>query len=304
MNREAPLLEVSDLNRSFPSDAHRFGGQGDLFKAVDNVSFSIARNETLGLVGESGSGKSTIGRAILMLPPPTSGSVRFEGTELGALSSGELRRMRRKMQVIFQDPFAALNPRMTIGAFIAEPLEIHNVGSSRKERSDMVAALLTKVGLDAAMASRYPHQFSGGQRQRIAIARAIALRPNFIVADEPTSALDVSIQAQVINLLQDLQSELGLSFLFISHDLRLVRHISHRIGVLKRGRLVELATSQQLFANPRHPYTRRLMSAIRFPDPASERKRTILPEPASAATEEISSTLTEVEPGHFVAEHG
>ncbi|MER2537431.1 MAG: ATP-binding cassette domain-containing protein [Rhizobiaceae bacterium] len=294
-----PLLAVKNLGRMFPSGAHRFGGKGNLFKAVDNVSFNISSNETLGLVGESGSGKSTIGRAVLMLPPPTSGSVKFEGTELVGLPASELRRTRRRMQVVFQDPFAALNPRMSIGAFISEPLEIHNVGDNPKVRGEMVAALLAKVGLDPAMAARYPHQFSGGQRQRIAIARAIALRPSFIVADEPTSALDVSIQAQVVNLLQDLQAELGLSFLFISHDLRLVRHVSHRIGVLRRGRLVELASTAQLFNNPRHPYTRRLMSAIRFPDPVSERSRIIAAD-IEAGMGGGPSELVEAEAGHFV----
>jgi peptide/nickel transport system ATP-binding protein len=293
---ETPLLEVRDLTRVFS------GAGGKPVTVVNGVSFDVFPSETLGLVGESGSGKSTIGRAVLMLPPPTSGSVRFDGQSLTELSDAGVRAARQRMQIVFQDPYSALNPRMRIGDFISEPLRIHNALPAR-EIDGEVASLLAKVGLDADAARRYPHQFSGGQRQRIAIARAIALKPKLIVADEPISALDVSIQAQIINLLLDLQDALALSYLFISHDLRVVRRICHRVAVLSRGRIVELAATEQLFANPRHAYTRRLLDAIPVPDPAIERKRVRARSSGSVAELRPAGHLEEVEAGHFVEVH-
>jgi oligopeptide transport system ATP-binding protein len=233
---------------------------------VDDVTFNVKRGETLGLVGESGCGKTTAGRAILQLYKPTAGSVRFEGTDLTTASSGELRRLRRNMQIVFQDPFASLNSRLTVGSIVAEPLEIHHMGDGR-ERQQRVFELLELVGLDRSMASRFPHEFSGGQRQRIGIARAIALNPQFIVCDEPISALDVSIQAQVVNLLQELQEQLGLTYLFIAHDLSVVRHISDRVAVMYLGKIVEITTRQLLYDRPLHPYTIALLSAVPIPDP-------------------------------------
>jgi oligopeptide transport system ATP-binding protein len=242
-------------------------------KAVDDVSFDIRRGETLGLVGESGCGKTTLGRVILLLYKPTSGSIKFKGQDLERMKSGDLRRMRRYMQMIFQDPYASLNPRMTVGSIIAEPLIIHGLVKGRKERQQRVQDLMQTVGLNPYYANRYPHEFSGGQRQRIGIARALAVQPDFIVCDEAVSALDVSIQAQIINLLEDLQQQFGLTYLFIAHDLSVVRHISDRVAVMYLGKMMELADRAELYENPLHPYTKALLSAVPIPDPAVESKR-------------------------------
>ncbi|MFQ5577446.1 MAG: ABC transporter ATP-binding protein, partial [Anaerolineae bacterium] len=267
------LVEIKDLKMYFPITQGIVVQRhvGDV-KAVDGVTFQIKRGETLGLVGESGCGKSTTGRAILQLYKPTAGSVMFEGQDITTMRGETLRRMRRKMQMIFQDPYASLNPRMTVGNIVAEPLEVHNILRG-KERRERVKELLAVVGLNPYFINRYPHEFSGGQRQRIGVARALALNPDFIVCDEPISALDVSIQAQVINMLEDLQEEFGLTYLFIAHDLSVVRHISDRIAVMYLGKLVELTNRATLYANPMHPYTQALLSAVPIPDPAVEEKR-------------------------------
>ena len=269
----APLLEVKDLVMHFPlTQGIFFQKKVGAVRAVDGVSFTIQRGETLGLVGESGCGKSTTGRALLQLYKPTSGSVRFEGQDLVTLGAEEMRRMRRQVQMIFQDPYASLNPRMTVGSIVGEPLDIHGLASG-KEKQERVEQLLTVVGLNPYFANRYPHEFSGGQRQRIGIARALAVNPAFIVCDEPISALDVSIQAQIINLLEELQSEFGLTYLFIAHDLSVVRHISNRVAVMYLGKIVELADRNELYIAPKHPYTKALLSAVPIPDPVIERKR-------------------------------
>src|SRR6266550_2097746 len=265
------LIEVRNLTKHFPVGAGILGVGRDAVKAVDDVSFSIRRGETFGLVGESGCGKSTTGRCILRLIEPTSGSVRFDGQDLLMLSSDGLRRLRRDIQIIFQDPYSSLNPRMTVGRIVEEPLVIHRIGD-RRGRRNRVAELLGLVGLEPEHAERYPHEFSGGQRQRIGIARALALNPRFIVCDEPVSARDVSVQAQVVNLLQDLQEQLGLTYLFISHGLSVVEHISTRVGIMYLGKLVEVASSEEIFHNPLHPYTRALLSAIPIPDPDLRRE--------------------------------
>ena len=284
----APLLEVQNLKMHFPiTKGIIFQRQVGAIKAVDGVSFTMQKGETLGLVGESGCGKSTTGRAILQLYRPTGGEVVFEGTELTKTKGEALRRMRRRMQMIFQDPYASLNPRMTVGSIIGEPLEVHKIGANKRERQERVQELLRTVGLNPYFVNRYPHEFSGGQRQRIGVARALAVNPAFIICDEPISALDVSIQAQIINLLEDLQQDLELTYLFIAHDLSVVRHISDRIAVMYLGKIVELATRDDLYANPMHPYTQALLSAVPIPDPVieSERKRIILegdvPSPAN-----------------------
>jgi oligopeptide transport system ATP-binding protein len=270
----APLLDVRNLKMHFPiTRGIIFQRQVGAIKAVDGLDFTMFQGETLGLVGESGCGKSTTGRAILQLYRPTAGDVIFEGKNLTQTKGEELRRMRRRMQMIFQDPYASLNPRMTVGSIIGEPLEVHGIGRTRKERQERVQELLKIVGLNPYFVNRYPHEFSGGQRQRIGVARALAVNPAFIVCDEPISALDVSIQAQIINLLEDLQEELGLTYLFIAHDLSVVRHISDRIAVMYLGRIVELADRDELYENPMHPYTQALLSAVPIPDPKIERNR-------------------------------
>ncbi len=268
------LLEVNNLKMYFPvTSGILLQRKVADVKAVDDVSFLIRKGETLGLVGESGCGKTTTGRAILQLYKPTAGDVVFEGQILNNLSSGAMRAMRRKMQIIFQDPYGSLNPRMTCGDIVGEPLKVHKMTSSRGEYRDRVTELLTVVGLNPYMGDRYPHEFSGGQRQRIGIARALAVNPSFIVCDEPVSALDVSIQAQVINLLEELQDQFGLTYLFIAHDLSVVRHISDRVAVMYLGHIVEIAGRIELYENPLHPYTKALMSAVPIPDPVVEAKR-------------------------------
>src|SRR5262245_28563740 len=309
-----PIVQVRNLVKHFPVE-----GSDDVWRAVDGVSFDIVRGETLGLVGESGCGKSTTGRCLLRLIEPTRGDVHFEGRDVTTMGKRELRELRREMQIIFQDPTASLNPRMKIGDIVAEPLVIHGMGN-KAERSERVAWLLGKVGLDADYMKRYSHEFSGGQLQRIGVARALALNPKLIVADEPVSALDVSVQAQVVNLLQDLQKEFGLTYLFISHGLAVVEHISTRVAVMYLGRLVEIAEAKDLYLQPLHPYTRALLSAIPVPDPAQSRDRIILKgdvptarSPPSGcrfrtrcpiAIEEcarIDPELREISPGHSVA---
>ena len=261
-NGSAPLLEVRDLVKYFPIKKGLFSRVAGNVKAVDGVSFTIQRGETLGLVGESGCGKTTVGRSLLRLIEPTSGSVIFDGSDVCALSSRELRALRRRIQVIFQDPYGSLNPRMTVGSIVGEGPKVHHLGTSREIR-ERVEYLLERVGLDARNhVNRYPHEFSGGQRQRIGIARALSVSPDFIVCDEAVSALDVSIQAQIINLLMDLQGEFDLSYLFIAHDLAVVEHISDRVAVMYLGRIVEEAPVKELYSNPRHPYTRALLSAV------------------------------------------
>jgi oligopeptide/dipeptide ABC transporter ATP-binding protein len=264
------LLDVRDLVKHFPLE-----GSDKVLRAVDGVSFDIRSGETLGLVGESGCGKSTVGRCILRLYEPTSGQIVFEDKDITYASSGAMRTLRRDMQIIFQDPYSSLNPRLNILSIIGEPMAIHGIGN-KAERRDRVADLLNKVGLDPAYMNRFPHEFSGGQRQRIGIARALALDPKLIVCDEPVSALDVSVQAQVVNLLQDLQAELGLTYLFISHGLAVVEHISNRVAVMYLGKIVEIADAAELYSNPLHPYTKALLSAIPIPDPKQKRDRIVL----------------------------
>jgi oligopeptide/dipeptide ABC transporter ATP-binding protein len=271
----SPLLELRDVKKHFPTRAGLFAST-QYVRAVDGVSLSVGSGETLGIVGESGCGKSTLGRLALRLLQPTAGSVLFDGVDLATLTPAELRRRRREMQIIFQDPFGSLNPRMRVGDIVGEGLDIHRLASGR-ERRRRVMDVLERVGLHADACDRYPHEFSGGQRQRIGIARALAVGPRLIVADEPVSALDVSIQAQIINLLQDLQEQMGPAYLFIAHDLRLVEHISHRVAIMYLGKIVELADRETIYRNPRHPYTRALLSAIPEPDPTIERERMMLP---------------------------
>lgn len=315
------LLVVKNLKKYYPITGGVLGGEVGVVKAVDDVSFTVKSGETLGLVGESGCGKSTTGRSLLRLIEPTSGEINFDGTDVMSLSTDAMRKMRRDMQIVFQDPFASLNPRHNIEKILEEPLIVHGLGSSA-ERKKRVQEMLEIVGLSSYHASRYPHQFSGGQRQRIGIARALMLKPKLIVADEPVSALDVSIQSQVLNLMQDLQREFGLTYLFIAHDLSVVRHISDRVGVMYLGRIVELTTSSQLYSNPLHPYTKALLSAVPSPDPDALRERVILqgdvPSPAKPpsgctfhtrcphVTEEcrtVRPKFADTGDGHFVACH-
>ena len=267
------LLDVRNLVKHFSVGGGMFGGRAGTVRAVDGVSFTLRRGETLGLVGESGCGKTTTGRCILQLERPTSGQVIFEGQDLAALSDADIRPFRRRMQVIFQDPYASLNPRMTVGQILAEPLAVHGLVPDRDGRRTRVRELLTRVGLLPQHADRYPHQMSGGQRQRVGIARALAVEPSLIVCDEPVSALDVSIQAQIINLLEDLQAELELTYLFIAHDLAVVRHISDRVAVMYLGKIAEMTDRQHLYENPRHPYTKALLAAVPIPDPVLEAQR-------------------------------
>ncbi|CAN5767962.1 dipeptide ABC transporter ATP-binding protein [soil metagenome] len=272
-NGDAPLLDVRDLVMHFPlTQGIIFQKKVGAVQAVDGISLQVKRGETLGLVGESGCGKSTTGRAILQLYKPTSGQVIFNGKDLTKLNGGDMRKMRRHLQMIFQDPYASLNPRMTVGSIVSEPMQIHNL-VSKNQRNQKVQELLQTVGLNPYFANRYPHEFSGGQRQRIGIARALAANPDFIVCDEPVSALDVSIQAQIVNLLEELQDQLGLTYLFIAHDLSVVRHISDRVAVMYLGKIVELADRNMLYDDPLHPYTQALLSAVPIPDPVIEKKR-------------------------------
>ena len=317
-----PLVQVIHLKKYFPITRGVILQRhiGDV-KAVDDVTFDIYRGETLGLVGETGCGKTTVGRTLLRLYEPTSGEIIFDGVDLLKLKGNELRRMRRRMQIIFQDPYASLNPRMTVGAIIAEPLEVHGVARG-KEKEERVQELLRVVGLNPYFVNRYPHEFSGGQRQRIGIARALALNPDLIVCDEPISSLDVSIQAQVVNLLEELQEQFGLTYLFIAHDLSMVRHISDRMAVMYLGKIVELADRDEIYLNPLHPYTQALMSAVPVPDPEIEEKRQRIilkgeiPSPANPpkgcnfntrcpvamdVCYEAEPEYREVKPGHWVA---
>ena len=269
---EEVILRVQNLKKYFPIRRGVFRRQVGEVKAVDDISFEVYRGETLGVVGESGCGKTTAGRTIIRLYEPTSGHVYFNGKDLATLSGGELRKMRRKMQMIFQDPYASLNPRMSVEGIVSEPLEIHRMTNGR-QRKDRVAELLHLVGLNPALMNRFPHEFSGGQRQRIGLARSLALNPDLVICDEPISALDVSIQAQVVNLLEDLQKELGLTYIFIAHDLSMVRHISRRVAVMYLGKIMELTDRETLYKNPLHPYTQALLSAIPVADPEVEEKR-------------------------------
>jgi ABC-type oligopeptide transport system ATPase subunit len=291
----APLLTVRDLVKEFPGGSRRRGRPAPV-RAVDSVSFTVAAGETFGLVGESGSGKTTTGRSVLRLIEPTSGSIRFGDLDLLSLRGEAMRRARRQMQMVFQDPYSSLNPRMRARRIVEEPLVIHRLGT-RAERRDRAAALFEMVGLDPAHLDRYPREFSGGQRQRIGLARALALEPAFIVADEAVSALDVSVQAQVVNLLMDLQERLGLTYLFIAHDLRLVRHLCSRVAVMYRGRILEMGPAEDLFRHPAHPYTRALLSAIPVPDP-NVRPERIAWDPEGV---DMRLPLREVEARHWAA---
>jgi oligopeptide/dipeptide ABC transporter ATP-binding protein len=317
-----PLLQVEGLTKHFALRRDGFKrGPAPVLRAVDAVSFTVAGGETLGLVGESGCGKSTVGRMLVRLIEPTAGCIEFLGSDLARLSAAALRRRRRDIQIIFQDPFGALNPRMTVAEIVMEPLLIHGARPDAATRA-RVAALLDRVGLAGHYASRYPHQFSGGQRQRIGIARALALDPKFIVCDEAVSALDISIQAQIVNLLQDLQDELGLAFLFIAHDLSVVKHISHRVAVMYLGKLVEIADKQSLYATPRHPYTQALLAAVPITNPRDRGRKAALSGEIPSALDppagcrfhtrcphampvcrEIEPLLEETAPGHQVACH-
>jgi oligopeptide transport system ATP-binding protein len=316
-----PLLKVENLKKHFPITGGILGRPVSSVKAVDGVSFTVNKGETLGIVGESGCGKSTTGRMLMRLIDPSEGKVTFEERELTSLSNSEMRKIRREMQMVFQDPFASLNPRHTVEQILEEPLKVHGMGSA-KERKKRVHELLNIVGLSSYHAKRYPHQFSGGQRQRIGIARALMTKPKLIIADEPVSALDVSIQSQVLNLMQDLQKEFGLTYIFIAHDLGVVRHISDRVGVMYLGKMVELSNSETLYEKPLHPYTQALLSAVPVPDPDFKRETILLqgdiPSPSNPpsgctfhtrcphATEICKKKVPEFkehQPGHYVACH-
>ena len=317
---ETPLLRVKNLKKYFPIRGGLFSREVARVHAVDDITFEIMKGETLGLVGESGCGKSTTGRCILRLIEPTAGEVWFGDQNVTTLDKRSLRHLRRDMQIIFQDPYASLNPRMTVGSIIGEALVIHKLAKTKREREERVVHLLETVGLSSDHLRRYPHEFSGGQRQRIGIARALAVSPKLIVADEPVSALDVSIQAQVINLLEDLQKQFNLTYLFIAHDLSVVEHISTRVAVMYLGKIVEIAPAKELYNNPKHPYTEALLSAVPIPDPAVKRKRILLegdvPSPIKPpsgcrfhtrcpvrvpACSEHEQVLKQISPGHWVA---
>jgi oligopeptide/dipeptide ABC transporter ATP-binding protein len=319
--RKRTLVATDKLTKYFPVERGLFRRAGKYLRAVEDVSIRVRRAETLGLVGESGCGKSTLGRLVLRLMDPTFGRVLFDGKDLVPLSQGELRPLRRRMQIIFQDPYSSLNPRMTVREIVGEAIRVFSLARGKSEEEGMIADLLKKVGLRPEHMSRYPHEFSGGQRQRIGIARALAVKPDFIVCDEPISALDVSIQAQIVNLLVELQEQMGLSYLFISHDLKVVEHVSHRVAVMYLGRIVEQATRESLYARSRHPYTRALLAAAPVPDPEKKRLRVLLegdlpspidppsgcsfhprcPRAIAGTCDKETPPLDEVEPGHRVA---
>lgn len=294
------LVDVNHLKKHFSKGKDIWGRDTSVLKAVDGVSFQIRQGETFGLVGESGSGKSTVGRCLLRLYDYTDGEVSFDGQPLSKLGEKQLKPFRRRIQSIFQDPYSSLNPSLNVLDLISEPMKIHGIHEG-EERKEVVAALLEKVGLKREHLYRFPHEFSGGQRQRISIARALSVKPEFVVCDEPISALDVSVQAQVVNMLEDLQSEFGLTYLFIAHDLSMVRHISDRIGVMYGGRLVEVAESDELYENPIHPYTKALLSSILETDPKRANERIILEGYSAEQGRAEASTLQEVSPGHYVA---
>ncbi|CAM3761210.1 ATP-binding cassette domain-containing protein [Cohnella lubricantis] len=296
MKEDNVLVDVRGLKKHFVKGRDIWGRGTEVLKAVDGVSFQIHKGETFGLVGESGSGKSTVGRCLLRLYDYTDGAVLFDGQDMSALGEKKLKPFRRRIQSIFQDPYSSLNPGMNVLELIGEPMNIHGLYPQAEERKEAIASLLQKVGLKREHLYRYPHEFSGGQRQRISIARALSVRPEFVVCDEPISALDVSVQAQVVNMLEDLQQEFGLTYLFIAHDLSMVRHISDRIGVMYHGRLVEVADSDELYENPLHPYTKALLSSIPVPDPHAVVER-IEWQPEEGGVPE----LKEASPGHFVA---
>jgi len=317
-----PILEVKNLTKEFSSGEGLFSKKKNIVKAVNGISFSIDKGKTLGMVGESGCGKSTTGRLILRLIEPTAGEVFFDSVNILTLDKKSMRSMRKRIQIIFQDPYASLNPRMTVEQIVGEALIIHKLAKNKKDRRDKVLELLEKVGLQAFHLNRYPHEFSGGQRQRIGIARALAVRPDFIIADEPVSALDVSIQAQIINLLQDIQDEMGITYLFIAHDLSVIEHISHNVAVVYLGKIMEIAPSKELYRSPKHPYTESLLSAVPVLNPSYKKKRILLkgdpPSPSSPPSgcsfhprcryreqicEEQEPSLLDTSSGHKVACH-